>query len=68
MINRSMVALETFTYPYGRAQVKKGQKFEAENDRDVEALTLAKLAREDSGDAAKAEKKPGKYKTRDMRA
>lgn len=66
MNNRAMVALQQFTYPYGRETIKRGQKFEAETDRDVEALTLARLARIDEGKPAA--KRRGEYQTRDMRA
>jgi len=66
MTNRNMVALAEFTYPYGRAQIGRGQKFEAETDRDVEALTVTHLARID--EVKPPAKKRGEYQTRDMRA
>ena len=76
-MNRSLIALESFVYPYGRDTMRRGQRFEAESDRDVEILTLAKLAREDDGtsdrdamtdaEVAKRGKKMN-YKTRDMTA
>ena len=73
---KALIALQEFVYPYGRATVRRGQRFEALNDTDAHALTLAKLAREDDGTAEKGAitdaeariRKAGKYKTRDMQA
>lgn len=70
---RQLIALETFSYPFGGGPVEKGQRFEPVNERDAEALLLARKAREDDGTSEKgaitdAEAKRRKYKTRDMQA
>lgn len=70
---RQLIALDTFPYPYGGGPVVKGQRFEPVNERDAEALLLARKAREDDGTAERgavteAEMKRRKYKTREMQA
>lgn len=74
-MDRKLIALETFCYPYGRETVKRGQRFEAVSDTDAEALVLVRKARLDDGTAekgaiteAEARIRRGRYKTRDMQA
>lgn len=74
-MNRKLIALDTFCYPYGRETVKKGQRFEAVSDADAEGLVLAQRARPDDGTAekgaiteAEARIRRGRYKTRDLTA
>lgn len=72
---RQLIALETFAYPYGGGPIVKGQRFEPVNERDAEALVLARKAREDDGTSekgaiteAEAAVRSRRYKTRDMKA
>lgn len=72
---KTLIALQDFVYPFGRETVQRGQRFEALNDTDAYALTLANLAREDDGTSQKgaiteseAALRKKKYKTRDMQA
>ena len=64
-MERKLIALDTFCYPYGRETVQKGQRFEAVSDADAEALVLAQKARRDDG---VPEQRRGRYKTRDLQA
>ena len=75
IMNRKLIALDTFCYPYGRETVTKGQRFEAVSDADAEGLCLARRARPDDGTTdkgavteAEANIRRGKYKTRALQA
>lgn len=52
-MNLAMIALDTFAYPYGKGPLVKGQKFNAESERDFDALKLTGRAREDDGTSDK---------------
>lgn len=74
-MERKLIALDTFCYPYGRETVTRGQRFEAVSDADAEALVLAQKARPDDGTSekgaiteAEARIRRGRYKTRDLQA
>lgn len=71
-MNRNLIAIETFPYPYGNT-MPKGQRFTAESESDAQVLILAGKARVDDGTSEKGavteeETKRRKYKTRDMTA
>lgn len=71
-MNRNLIALETFPYPFGKT-MPKGTRFTAESESDAQVLLLAGKAREDDGTTDKGaiteeETKRRKYKTRDMTA
>ena len=68
-MNRKLIALETFVYPYGSKVLRPGDRFEAVSDSDAEGLKLARRAKDDD-EAAIEEAKPkrGTYKRRDMTA
>lgn len=73
-MDRTLIALETFPYPFGGGPVRKGERFEAVSDHDFALLQQAGKARIDDGTSDKGaivppEMQPKrKYKTRDMQA
>jgi len=74
-MQRNLIAIDTFVYPFGRETVTRGQRFEAVSESDAEALVLARRARPDDGTAEKgaiteneSRIRRGRYKTRDLTA
>lgn len=74
MDSRDMVALESFSYPFGSRDLKPGDRFRAVSDLDAHALALTRRARpcgasDDEQQAGTAEAGPRRqYKRRDMTA
>lgn len=73
-MNLDMIALQPFTYPYGREALRAGQRFTAQSERDFNALKITGRAKEDTGESDKGaivppELRPKrKYQRRDMQA